>query len=205
MKQFFSIILLLILVPLSTSWAETLSVDKESTLNESNQSSILLQGENNLGFEKRPVKVNEAFKLSAISVDENIITAKWIVKENYYLYKDKISFSVKGATIEDALFPKAKLKVDEFFGEVSIYNSSVEVILSLTDIVSNKVILTVEHQGCWEGGVCYPPQSDTIQVDFNRILLWSWNKYSGDNANSLGLNCFQFNLSIPSIFNVWML
>ena len=55
MKQFFSIILLLILVPLSTSWAETLSVDKESNLSESNQSSILLQGENNLGFEKRPV------------------------------------------------------------------------------------------------------------------------------------------------------
>ena len=297
MKQFFSIILLLILVPLSASWAETLSVDKESTLSESNQSSILLQGENNLDFEKRPVKVNEAFKLSAISVDENTIAVRWIVKENYYLYKDKISFSVKGATIKNALFPKSKLKVDEFFGEVNIYNSSVEVILSLTDIVSNKVILTVEHQGCWEGGVCYPPQSDTIQVDFNGTqafssqdnsqitkseksanekfqqggltlliaaflaglalswtpcvypngpntvwnyywtkesskhsksylnvgclrffnvsrlcfdwsdsrLLWSWHKYSGDNANSLGLNCFQFNLSIFSIFNVWIL
>ena len=118
MKQFFSIILLLILVPLSASWAETLSVDKESTLSESNQSSVLLQGENNLGFEKRPVKVNEAFKLSAISVDENTIAVRWIVKENYYLYKDKISFSVKGATIEDALFPKSKLKVDEFFGRL---------------------------------------------------------------------------------------
>ena len=174
MKQFFSIILLLILVPLSTSWAEILSVDKESNLSESNQSSILLQGENNLGFEKSPVKVNEAFKLSAISVDENTIAVRWIVKENYYLYKDKISFSVKGATIEDALFPKSKLKVDEFFGEVSIYNSSVEVILSLTDIVSNKVILTVEHQGCWEGGVCYPPQSDTIQVDFNGTQAFSY-------------------------------
>ena len=93
---------------------EILSVDKESNLSESNQSSILLQGENNLGFEKSPVKVNEAFKLNAISVDENTITVRWIVKENYYLYKDKISFSVKGATIEDALFPKSKLKVDEF-------------------------------------------------------------------------------------------
>ena len=173
MKQFFSIILLLILVPLSTSWAEILSVDKEPTLSESNQSSILLQSENNLDFEKSPVKVNEAFKLSTISVDENTIAVRWIVKENYYLYKDKISFSVKGATIEDALFPKAKLKVDEFFGEVNIYNSSVEVILSLTDIVSNKVILTVEHQGCWEGGVCYPPQSDTIQVDFNGTQAFS--------------------------------
>ena len=173
MKQFFSIILLLVLVPLSTSWAEILSVDKEPTLSESNQSSILLQSENNLDFEKSPVKVNEAFKLSAISVDENTIAVRWIVKENYYLYKDKISFSVKGATIQNALFPLAKLKVDEFFGEVSIYNSSVEVILSLTDIISNTVELTVDHQGCWEGGVCYPPQSDTIQVGFEGAQAFS--------------------------------
>ncbi len=173
MKQFFSIILLLVLVPLSTSWAEILSVDKEPTLSESNQSSILLQSENNLDFEKSPVKVNEAFKLSAISVDENTIAVRWIVKDNYYLYKDKISFSVKGATIQNALFPLAKLKVDEFFGEVSIYNSSVEVILSLTDIISNTVELTVDHQGCWEGGVCYPPQSDTIQVGFEGAQAFS--------------------------------
>jgi len=173
MKQFFSIILLLVLVPLSTSWAETLSVDKESNLSESNQPSTLLESGDNLGFEKRPVKVNEAFKLSAVSIDENTIAVRWIVKDNYYLYKDKISFSVKGATIQNALFPLAKLKVDEFFGEVSIYNSSVEVILSLTDIVSNTVELTVDHQGCWEGGVCYPPQSDTIQVGFEGAQAFS--------------------------------
>jgi len=173
MKQFFSIILLSILVPLSTSWAETLSVGNEPTLSESSQSSILLQDENNLGFEKSPVKVNEAFKLSAIWVDENTITVRWIVKDDYYLYKDKISFSAKGATIESILFPKTKLKVDEFFGEVNIYNSSVEVVLSLDDIVSNKVILTIEHQGCWEGGVCYPPQSDNIHVDFNGTQSFS--------------------------------
>ena len=59
MKQFFSIILLLILVPLSTSWAEILSVDKEPTLSESNQSSILLQSENNLDFEKSPFYKSE--------------------------------------------------------------------------------------------------------------------------------------------------
>jgi thiol:disulfide interchange protein DsbD len=173
MKQFFSIILLLILVPLSASWAETLSVDKESNLSESNQPSTLLESGDNLGFEKRPVKVNEAFKLSAVSIDENTIAVRWIVKDNYYLYKDKISFSVKGATIQNALFPLAKLKVDEFFGEVSIYNSSVEVILSLTDIISNTVELTVDHQGCWEGGVCYPPQSDTIQVGFEGAQAFS--------------------------------
>ncbi len=173
MKQFFSIILLLVLVPLSTSWAETLSVDKESNLSESNQPSTLLESGDNLGIEKRPLKVNEAFKLSAVSIDENTIAVRWIVKDNYYLYKDKISFSVKGATIQNALFPLAKLKVDEFFGEVSIYNSSVEVILSLTDIISNTVELTVDHQGCWEGGVCYPPQSDTIQVGFEGAQAFS--------------------------------
>jgi len=277
MKYFFSIILFLSLNVFSPTWAETLILDNESNLSKSKQSSILLEDENNLGFEKRPVKVNEAFQLSAVSIDENTIIVRWVVKENYYLYKDKISFSVKGATIENALFPKAQLKVDEFFGEVSIYNSSVEVILSLTDIVSNTVVLTIEHQGCWEGGVCYPPQSDTIQVGFKGTqafsspensqitsseisanekfqqggltllvaaflaglalswtpcvypmvpilsgiiigqkkapstpraisrLFWSWHKYSGDNANSLGLDCFQFNFSIPCIFNVWIL
>jgi hypothetical protein len=31
-------------------------------------------------------------------------------KNNYYLYKDKISFVAEGARIESAIFPKAKLK-----------------------------------------------------------------------------------------------
>ena len=173
MKYFFSIILLILLNVFSQTWAETLTVDNESNLSGGNQSSTLLESGDNLGFEKRPVKVSEAFKLSAVSIDENTIAVRWIVKDNYYLYKDKISFSVKGATIQNALFPLAKLKVDEFFGEVSIYNSSVEVILSLTDIISNTVELTVDHQGCWEGGVCYPPQSDTIQVGFEGAQAFS--------------------------------
>ena len=28
------------------------------------------------------------------------------------------------------------------------------------------MFVTIEHQGCWEGGVCYPPQVDRLEVSY---------------------------------------
>ena len=173
MKHFFSIILFLLLIPLSQTWAETLNTDSALSQSSSAESSSLLLSDNNSKNKKHPLPVKEAFELKALSVDGETVAVTWLTKNNYYLYKDKISFVAEGARIESAIFPKAKLKEDEFFGEVSIYDEPLEVTLLLSDITSNPINLIIKHQGCWSGGVCYPPQSDTIKVDLTGSKIYS--------------------------------
>ena len=173
MKHFFSIILFLLLIPFSQTWAETLNTDSVLSQSSSAESSSLLLSDNNSKNKKHPLPVKEAFELKALSVDGETVAVSWLTKNNYYLYKDKISFVAEGARIESAIFPKAKLKEDEFFGEVSIYDEPLEVTLLLSDITSNPINLIIKHQGCWSGGVCYPPQSDTIKVDLTGSKIYS--------------------------------
>ena len=173
MKHFFSIILFLLLIPFSQTWAETLNTDSALSQSSSAESSSLLLSDNNSKNKKHPLPVKEAFELKALSVDGETVAVSWLTKNNYYLYKDKISFVAEGARIESAIFPKAKLKEDEFFGEVSIYDEPLEVTLLLSDITSNPINLIIKHQGCWSGGVCYPPQSDTIKVDLTGSKIYS--------------------------------
>ena len=112
-----------------------------------------------------PLPVNKAFNLSAILLNKNTLAVRWHVEKDYYLYKDKISFSFKDSSIESIRFPNAIIKNDEFFGEVSVYNTPLEVKVDLNKKERSSVLVTIEHQGCWEGGVCYPPQTDRLEVD----------------------------------------
>ena len=185
MKHFFSIILFLLLIPLSQTWAETLNTDNALSQSSSAESSSLLLSDNNSKNKKHPLPVKEAFELKALSVDGETVAVSWLTKNNYYLYKDKISFVAEGARIESAIFPKAKLKEDEFFGEVSIYDEPLEVTLLLSDITSNPINLIIKHQGCWSGGVCYPPQSDTIKVDLTGSKIYSSTRSEQINTSEL--------------------
>ena len=185
MKHFFSIILFLLLIPFSQTWAETLNTDSALSQSSSAESSSLLLSDNNSKNEKHPLPVKEAFELKALSVDGETVAVTWLTKNNYYLYKDKISFVAEGARIESAIFPKAKLKEDEFFGEVSIYDEPLEVTLLLSDITSNPINLIIKHQGCWSGGVCYPPQSDTIKVDLTGSKIYSSTRSEQINTSEL--------------------
>ena len=164
MKHFCLFSFLILLNIFSQSSAETLSVSTElESENSANSSVISLQKESQKIGD--PLPVNEAFKLSAILLNNNEVSIRWLVEEDYYLYKDKIAFSFEEASIENINFPVAKIKNDEFFGEVSVYNTPLEILIELNNKQRSSVIVTIEHQGCWEGGVCYPPQADRLEVD----------------------------------------
>ena len=164
MKHFCLFSFLILLNIFSQSSAEILSVSTElESENSANSSVISIQKESQKIV--HPLPVNEAFKLSAVLLNNNEVSIRWLVEEDYYLYKDKITFSFEEASIEKINFPVAKIKNDEFFGEVSVYNTPLEILIELNNKQRSSVIVTIEHQGCWEGGVCYPPQSDRLEVD----------------------------------------
>ena len=96
MKRFLSIVLLLVLAPLSQNWASELTQD--SGLNQSTSADSIsqinntLQLQNNLNNKTHPLQVNEAFPLSVVAIDDKTLVIKWLIQEDSYLYKDKLSF-----------------------------------------------------------------------------------------------------------------
>ena len=166
MKQFCLISLLILLNVFSQTSAETASVATELSQESTANTSALSLGNDNSQTLNHPLPVNKAFKLSAILLNKKLLTVRWLVEQDYYLYKDKFSFSVEEASIENVNFPEAKIKNDEFFGEVSVYTAPLEIEIELNNLKKDSIFVTIEHQGCWEGGVCYPPQINRIEVNF---------------------------------------
>ena len=170
MKRFLSIVLLLVLASLSPNWASELTTESElqsTSADSGSQINNILQLQDSLNNETHPLQVHEAFPLSVVVIDDQTLVISWLIKENYYLYKDKMSFVADGAKIENINFPEAKLKQDEFFGQVRVYEKPIEILVTLSEIQNDVLPLNVEYQGCWNGGVCYPPQNDLIRVSLS--------------------------------------
>jgi len=163
MKRVWLISFLIILNIFSQSSAEKQSVANDLGSVKSSDISTLTLGKETKK-KNHPLPVDQAFNLSAFLSDNNMLIVRWLVQPDYYLYKDKISFSVDEASIKNIKFPDASIKNDEFFGEVSVYNNPLEIQIELNNIEKDYVLATIKHQGCWEGGVCYPPQVDRLEV-----------------------------------------
>ena len=165
MKRFWLISFVILLNLFSQSSAEKVPFANELGSESSQNLSVITLGKE-LQKVSHPLPVDKAFNLSAILLDNNTLLVRWLVQPDYYLYKDKILFSFEDASIENINFPESVTKNDEFFGEVSVFNAPLEVKVDLNNSERDSVLVTIDHQGCWEGGVCYPPQTDRLEVDF---------------------------------------
>ncbi len=111
-----------------------------------------------------PLPANEAFDFSVVAIDANTLRASWIIHPEYYLYHDKFFIDIKGAKLGDIVFPKGKIKEDDFFGKVEVHKRLLELDIPLTEIKAQSVSFSAKYQGCWEGGVCYPPLEKTMDI-----------------------------------------
>ena len=113
------------------------------------------------------LEVDQAFRLSARSVDANTLEVRYDIAKGYYMYRDKFRFALEpaGAKAGTPQFPPGKIKNDEFFGDVETYRKEVVVLLPFTAPAGlDAVTLKASSQGCADLGVCYPPNPQTLQV-----------------------------------------
>ena len=110
-----------------------------------------------------------AFAFAARALDAQTVEARFVVAPGYYLYRDKLHFSVGGAKKDPAL-PRGRMKHDEFFGESETYRDTIAVRLKLDRPTAERLPVTVaaESQGCADIGVCYPPQRQEVVVAMPR-------------------------------------
>lgn len=147
---------------------------KAESIQENNSKVGSQPGQTESSIEQEFLHPDEAFKVSVTPDNSNAISVHFTIADGYYLYRDKIGFSILNAegtsvdpaiTIENTALPKGKIKDDPYFGKIEVYTESfaAKVILKGVD-TGSAFVLKADYQGCADKGICYPPTSKNIKL-----------------------------------------
>ncbi|MEJ2620835.1 MAG: protein-disulfide reductase DsbD [Candidatus Thiodiazotropha sp.] len=111
---------------------------------------------------------DQAFQISAQSVATDTLKVEWRIADGYYMYRDKIHFDTEAIGIElgEPSLSKAKIKQDEFFGEVAIYRDRAvaEIPFKRIQGAAETLLLKARSQGCADQGICFPPHMQEVRL-----------------------------------------
>jgi thiol:disulfide interchange protein DsbD len=116
-----------------------------------------------------PLPAEQAFGFEAIIGDGNTLLLRFTPAKGYYLYRDRNSFRLEGASGVSAgtpRWPKGQPYRDEHFGQVTVYFDQVDVPLPLLRKTGEaaKATLVATFQGCQDHGICYPPMTRKLAL-----------------------------------------
>ncbi|KAA0875882.1 protein-disulfide reductase DsbD [Nitrincola tapanii] len=114
-----------------------------------------------------PLPVEEAFKFDAELSEEGVVKLYWQISEGYYLYRDHLKWQLPDELVLVEAWRQAGVaKEDPLFGQVEVWYQSAEAALLIGQAGSEQadLSLNVTYQGCWEGGICYPPVTETLDL-----------------------------------------
>ena len=115
-----------------------------------------------------PIAPEKAFALSAQALDAETVEVVFKIAKGYYLYGDKFRFESEpaGITFGTPDKPAGKMHTDAFFGEVETHRGELRILVPVqagADLSRFELIAT--SQGCWDGGICYPPTTQSAMID----------------------------------------
>ncbi len=164
-KHFFALLLLV----------SSTSVLAEESAQESAQSLNLLSNFD-FGYQDNILDVDDAFQLTTED-NPNSFTARWIIAEGHYLYRDKMQIIVNDEVIQTGALqlPAGDEKDDPIFQKILfVYHNNTEITLPFNVIKDGgkNATFKVKYQGCSEiSGICYPPQTREFTVKLSPIAL----------------------------------
>lgn len=103
--------------------------------------------------------VDQAFSLQVERADTGAAVLRWDIAPGYYLYQERLRFVGLPAGGEP-LLPSGQPYHDDYFGASQIYRGSLEVVIPDADVGT----LELGWQGCADAGLCYPPQTRTVDL-----------------------------------------
>ncbi|MDH5539024.1 MAG: protein-disulfide reductase DsbD [Rhizobacter sp.] len=113
---------------------------------------------------------DQAFQIAVRAQDANTLIATLTPARDYYLYRDRISFTVvdpPSVSIAGVTLPPGEPKADPTFGAVQVYHQPVDAVIALRHAQADatRIELRATYQGCNEPlGVCYPPIDKLLTV-----------------------------------------
>ncbi len=118
------------------------------------------------GFEEETfLPADQAFIFSLNTANNIEITASWVIAEGYYLYRDKIKFRLLSeGQLGEIQLPPSKDKEDPEYGTVQVYQQPVLDITVPITTSAKTITIEVKYQGCADAGLCYPPETKTVDL-----------------------------------------
>jgi len=119
-------------------------------------------------YGEEPLDAGKAFAMSAHAIDPATVEAVFEIAPGYYLYGERFKFAAAPpeVTLGEAERPPGDRHRDQFFGEVETYRGRLRIRLPVSAPEAVKrFTLAVTSQGCWDGGVCYPPTTQRAEID----------------------------------------
>jgi len=113
-------------------------------------------------FDTKPefLPVGKAFTFTSERLESGETQLYWQIADGYYLYQQRMKFD---GLAEKPVLPQGEAHSDEFFGEQQVYRQGLEVKLPAGTTGQVKL----GWQGCADAGLCYPPQSITVDLGGN--------------------------------------
>jgi thiol:disulfide interchange protein DsbD len=131
------------------------------------------------GQDDEILPAEQAFRVSAESPDGLNVRLDWQIAKGTYLYRDEIRLRLKdsqGLSLGELKLPQAVIKEnsvrpDGDLGDVAVYEADfgLEVPLLRHQATASKASLEVSYQGCNEVGICYPPQSQSFELELPAV------------------------------------
>jgi len=110
---------------------------------------------------KKPdfLPVGQAFMFSSERLETGDTRLYWQIADGYYLYQKRLKFDGLSASQQPVL-PTGEDHNDEYFGPQQVYRQGLELIIPASATGQVKV----GWQGCADAGLCYPPQSQVVDL-----------------------------------------
>ena len=116
---------------------------------------------------KGPLMPEEAFRFRSLDQGGGKYQLEWIIQPYYYLYQDKFAFATNNdrVSFEAQYSRNSQVYDDPFFGQLAIFRDYVTIDLTVfapPNATADEIKVT--YQGCWDGGICYPPETLTLPI-----------------------------------------
>lgn len=110
--------------------------------------------------------VRQAFVLEQVDATPTRIHLRFTAAEGYYLYRHRFGFSTDDSAVRlgEPQLPAGQRKTDAYFGDVEVYYGPLDIELTVDNPDGRAFRLAVSYQGCADKGLCYPPETETLDI-----------------------------------------
>ena len=135
-----------------------------------------------LGSAKQTVILppDKAFGLAVSVRDESTLLANFKITPGYYLYRDKVTFTISGDSakaagvkITNVSMPKGEMKSDPNFGDMAVFHQPFQAVITLerNNNTAQDITLAASYQGCKENDLCYAPIDKQFSITLPKASL----------------------------------